>query len=102
MLKEKVNKKESNPHYLSFSFSQSILPNFLIDKTETDDYLIIKRTSNRTKFALTIPQNSTEQEVFINSIIVLQKNSNRINAEVTIRSDDFSKGALKKEIIFQT
>lgn len=105
MLKEEVEREESNkgnPHYPSFNFSQSILPNFLIDKTETDDKFIVKRTSNNTKFALTIPQNSIEQEVFNKSIIVLQKTSNSINAEVTIRSDDFIKGALKKEIIFQT
>ena len=105
MLKEKVERKQSNkgnPHYTSFNFSQSILPNFFIDKTETNNHLIIKRTSNKTKFALTIPQNSVEEEVFLNSIIVLQKTSNSISAEVTIRSDDFTKGALKKDIIFQT
>ncbi|MEG1236716.1 MAG: ATP-binding protein [Flavobacterium sp.] len=79
-----------------------VLSNLHINYRENQTEYVIERNQIRHKFALTLAQNSICDDVFLQSIILLKNDSNMIEAKITIRSDDFSKGALIKNIIFNT
>lgn len=69
---------------------------------ETEDYFKIERLPRNHKSAIIIPQNSTYNDVFLQSIILFSNSDNLIEAQVIIRSDEFSDGALKKLIKFKS
>jgi len=79
-----------------------ILPNFRVSIEEKDAYFIISRTMfQRTKTSMTIAQNETFIEIFQNEFLVLKNDSCTINIEVTVRSDDFTDGALQQKFQIQ-
>ncbi len=94
--KEYQRKKANSP--LSMSFVQNSTPILNIHTTTkvTEEIFGIQRNAIKSKYAITIPQNSIYEDVFLQSVILLQNSENIINAEVIIRSDDFKDGALKK------
>lgn len=80
-----------------FSMLRSV--NSHVDTTENRDSIFIKLTKLRQqKFALNIPQKSTEKDIFQQEIVLLNDSLSTIKAEVVVRSDDFSAGVMKQEI----
>jgi hypothetical protein len=75
--------------------------NFIID--EKEEYVLIKpRGLINRKFDFCLPQESVESDIFQQELVIMeldpeQRKTDIIFAEVTIRSDDFSEGLLKKK-----
>ncbi len=102
-LQDKENEKKQSISYLPvITAFNPIINNFHVSFSETDTQFTFERTPLNQKFAVTLKQNSVYKEIFLQSIILLQDSSNMIEAEVIIRSDDFTKGALIKNINFET
>lgn len=99
--KENLQKK-SSPFSPIVHIINPILSNIHINSRENEAEFIVERNQLKNKFALTLAQNSINDNVFLQSIILLERNSNIIEAQVLIRSDDFTKGALIKNITFET
>lgn len=100
--KENQRKKANSPYPISFTqIKTPILNNHTTTKV-TDEIFGIQRNPIKSKYGITIPQNSVFEDVFLQSVILLQNSENIIEAEVIIRSDDFIDGALKKTINFNT
>ncbi|PWJ97390.1 putative DNA-binding protein [Flavobacterium araucananum] len=93
--------KKSSP-FLSSVYLNPIVSNMYITSRENETEFIVERNQLKQKFALTLPQNSVNDNVFLESIILLERKSNLIEAQVLVRSDDFTKGALIKNITFET
>lgn len=75
--------------------------NFNVDFKEYEDYVIISRNIRpQKKSAITLKQHSIMGDIFFQELLVLNLDVEEINAEVTIRSDDFTEGPLVKELIF--
>ena len=72
-----------------------------IDFKEEYDYVLITRNSLTRKTAISLPQNSSEKDIFCQYLFVFDKKEHQIRAELTIRSDDFTEGLLIKELIFK-
>ncbi|MEP6262829.1 MAG: ATP-binding protein [Gillisia sp.] len=99
-IKEKNRKK--NSHFgVNFDFVQAPIFNLDIGFKEEDDFVIIERYPRANKTAITLSQNSMENDIFQGHLFVLQKEFNEIEATVTIRSDDFTNGALTKQVVFK-
>lgn len=98
--KENLQKKSSS--ILSAVYLNPIVSNMYITSRENETEFIVERNQLKHKFALTLPQNSVNDNIFLESIIILEGKSNLIEAQVLIRSDDFTKGALIKNITFET
>jgi hypothetical protein len=90
--------KDKNKPSSMFSIAPGILPNFRVSIKEKEAYFIISRTMfQRTKTTMTIAQNETFTKVFHGDFLVVKKDPCKINIEVTVRSDDFTDGALQQE-----
>jgi len=100
---EKDRKKKPQSSFdISIISNRTPIINSAINTKDTDETFSIERNPIRQKFGITIPQNSILSDIFMQCVILLEKNNNKIEAEVIIRSDDFKNGALKKAITFLT
>ncbi len=96
----KENKREKSP--LGVRFDLINPPNFNLDigfEVE-DDFVKLERYARSNKTAINLPQNSSVKDIFHRHLYVLQNQNNEIEATLTIRSDEFTNGALIKQIIF--
>lgn len=85
--------KKENSNYIPFT--KAVIPNLHIANEETEDYFIFRRTKLRNmKTAASLLQNETENDIFSNEILILHKEKGSIVVDITIRSDDFTDGAL--------
>ncbi|WP_051935912.1 helix-turn-helix domain-containing protein [Salegentibacter sp. Hel_I_6] len=97
----KEQDRKRNSHFgVNLDFHTPIF-NLDISFQEEDDFVSIERYTRSNKTAISLPQNSKEIDVFQGHLFVLQKEINKIEATVIIRSDDFTNGALIKQIIFK-
>lgn len=95
VLKKKLRKikaKNSSVHDLQTIDFLNIHVNF----SEKEDFVLIARN-----MAINLSQNSSEKDIFDQYLYVLQEQSNEVRAEIIIRSDDFTEGALIQELIFK-
>lgn len=99
-LKEK-QKKKSNGFGISFEVIQPQIMNLHVDYQEKENYIVISRNSLAKKTAISLPQNSSENDIFCKHLFVLGEDADEIEAVLTIRSDDFTDGSLVKELIFK-
>lgn len=76
-------------------------PNFHVSITEDEEYILVHRNKLTRKTAISLPQHSNERDVFCEYLFVVQNEKHEIRAEVIIRSDAFTEGPLKKELIFK-
>ena len=83
--------------YMMPEFYSPILPPFNTSIEDSPDSLIITRNGNP---GINISQNSIEKYVFDKQLLILGKESASVRADVTIRSDDFTEGALFKSLEF--
>jgi hypothetical protein len=96
VLKRELRKKTQNTSPLTHSFDPIIeMPNLNVKFVESGDHILVASS-------LKIEQNSKIDDIFEGVVCVLQEKSNRILAEVCIRSDDFTKGALIVQLEFIT
>jgi hypothetical protein len=101
-IQEKENRqKKSSPFIPIMTHINPVLSNIHINSRENETEFIVERNQVKHKFAITLTQNSVYDNIFLQSIILLEKKSNIIEAQVVIRSDDFTKGALIKNITFE-
>ena len=103
LLKELKNqrKKKSNGLEINFEMIHPQLMNQNIQFRENDSYVIIERNSLAKKTAINLAQNSSEMDVFCQHLFVLGDKFDEVNAELTIRSDDFTEGSLIKQLTFK-
>lgn len=102
-LKRELRKtrKKSISLGIDIEMIQPQIKNFHIDFKDEDNYILIKRNSLSRRTAISLPQNSSEMDIFCQHLFVLEKEEHEIMAELTIRSDDFTEGLLIKELIFK-
>jgi len=98
---KKTRKKKSSGFGIDFDIIQPPAINMHIDFKEDGDCVLISRNSLARKTAISLPQNSSEKDIFCQHLFVLEKEVEEIKAELTIRSDDFTEGLLVKELIFR-
>jgi hypothetical protein len=102
-IQKKENQQKKSSLFMStVQVINPILSNIHINSRENETEFTVERNQLKHKFALTLSQNSVNENIFLQSIILLEQNSNIIEAQVIIRSDDFTKGALIKNITFET
>jgi len=94
-------RKKSISLGIDFEMIQPQIINFHIDVKDEDDYVFITRNILARKTAISLPQNSSETDIFNQHLFVLEKEEHEIKAELIIRSDDFTEGLLIKELIFK-
>ena len=99
-LKNKTRKK-SNDFGIDFELIQPPIINMHIDFKEENEYVLISRNTLARRTAVSLPQNSSEKDIFCQHLFVLDKAANEIKAKLTIRSDDFTEGLLVKELLFK-
>ena len=88
-----MNEQSSNRSIIT----NVVLPNFHVENEEKDEYFIFRRTKLRNmKTAVSIAQLYTEKEVYGKEILIIFNESCKVSFEVTIRSDDFTEGALNQ------
>lgn len=97
----KKQKKKSSGFGIDFEVIQPQIVNLHVDYKEKDNFVIISRNSLAKKAAINLAQNSSESDIFCQSLFVLGDNFDEIKAELTIRSDDFTEGSLIKELTFK-
>lgn len=91
---ERIINEQSSNHS---SYTNVFLPNFDFENEEKEEYFIFRRTKRQNmKTAVSIAQLYTEKEVYGNEILIIFNESCKVCFEVTIRSDDFSEGALNQ------
>lgn len=102
-LKKELEKtrKKSTSFGIDFEMIQPQINNMHIDFEEDEEYVFISRNSLARRTAISLSQNSSEKDIFCQHLFVLEKEAHEIMAELTIRSDDFTEGLLKKELIFK-
>jgi len=89
---ERIRKEQSSNYLYG---GNVILPNFHVDYEEDEEYFIFRRTKLRNmKTAVSLSQNEPEKEVFGKEILIIFNEPCKVSIEVTIRSDDFTDGAL--------
>jgi hypothetical protein len=87
-LRREIRKKSSNSSPMVGTYDPIIeMPSINVGFNEYEDHILLSTN-------LKILQNSKIKEVFDGILIILQKESNTINIEVFIRSDDFPQGAV--------
>jgi hypothetical protein len=102
-IKKAENSQKQKSYFSPINYSDNfVLSNLHINAEENKTEFIFQRNQLKNKFAITLKQNSVCENVFHQSIIVLEKKSNIIEAKVIIRSDDFTNGAFIKNITFET
>lgn len=97
----KKNRKKSNGFGGNFELIQPQLMNFNINFQEKEDYFLISRNGKFNKTAISLAQNSSENDIFCKHLFILTKDADEIKAELTIRSDDFTEGSFVKELTFR-
>ena len=99
-LSELEKEYEKKANYGLFIPSSNINYNNLRVEFINQNPVIIRRVKlMNQKNAIRLQQNSKKKNIFCNEIIILNHdNYNNIEAEIIIRSDDFSKGLLKQKI----
>jgi hypothetical protein len=100
--KNKYNAKKASSFAPIVTPINPVLSNIHIDAKENNNEFIVARNPLKHKFAITLAQNSVDNDIFLKSIMILEDKSNVIDATVVIRSDDFTKGAITKNIQFTT
>ena len=98
-LKNKT-RKMSNNFGTNFELIQPLPINLHINFKEEDQYVLISRNKLSRRTAVSLPQGSSEKDIFDQYLFVLEKEAHEIKAELKIRSDDFTEGPLVKELIF--
>ncbi|KAF2334556.1 helix-turn-helix domain-containing protein [Flavobacterium nitrogenifigens] len=101
-IKRQESKKTNSVYFPPIASANFIMNNLHLNKEENETEFIVQRNPLKSKFALTLAQNSISENIFQEAIIVLDKQSSIIDAKVIIRSDDFTKGALTKNIRYIT
>ncbi|RXM41696.1 hypothetical protein, partial [Flavobacterium sp. YO64] len=102
-IKKAENDQKQKNYFSPINYSDNfVLGNLHINAEENKTEFIVERNQLKNKFAITLKQNSVCENVFHQSIIVLEKKPNIIEAKVIIRSDDFTNGAFIKNITFET
>lgn len=94
--RNKVRNEQTSSIFMTPVFESPILgPNF----ERKDNYILV---SSLFVNSLKIKQKSIEEDYFSKSILVLKEDNltYKVNAEVIIRSDDFSEGLLKENVEF--
>lgn len=97
----KKTRKKSIGFGIDFEMIQPQINNLHIDFKDEEEFVFISRNSLARKTAISLPQNSSEKDIFCQHLFVLEKDEHEIKAELIIRSDDFTEGLLKKELIFK-
>lgn len=96
-LEEKMREDDRmNNGYLSQISTTSNIFSFY-NLTREENYVIISFTGK----PIRLSQNSIEREIFSRNLIILFGDVDKVNAKVIIRSDSFTKGALRKKITFK-
>lgn len=99
--KLKKTKKKNSSFGIQVEMIQPQINNMHIDYKENLDSVFIARNNLTRRTAISLPQNSSEKDIFCQHLFVLEKEEHEIKAELIIRSDDFTEGLLKKELIFK-
>lgn len=96
-LKQQFNKSKNQFNYGLSSIE--IEPMDLdVHFKDNQDYIHVSRIKLRNqRYALILAQQEIENDVFNKKIIIINKGSDTIKAELIIRSDDFSEGILLKQ-----
>ncbi|WP_316828593.1 ATP-binding protein [Pedobacter miscanthi] len=88
--KERERKRQSS----MFGFTdlpRVYVPNQHITLKQDEDFITVKRDRKRNiAGALTIAQHDTDNEIFLNDLIVIGRDTDRLKGTLTLRSDDFS------------
>ncbi|WP_224996929.1 ATP-binding protein [Cesiribacter sp. SM1] len=88
----------------SFKYDLSLMQpsNFHVNFENKDSHIVISRNriGNRPS-ALSIPQNSSEKEIFFQDLVLVESKVDIIRAQVIIRSDGFTDGALVQEVEYK-
>ena len=93
--------KDNSNHFAYSTFTHQVI-NLEVSYEEKQDYVLVSRNFTRQqKTAISLPQGSTEIDIFRKYLLLLNKDADEINAEVTIRSDDFTEGPLIEKLIFK-
>lgn len=106
-LEKEIKKIKKNQNKNNFSFGldydlmQTNIGNLHVTCKDEKDFVKIYRNGVTKKVAINIPQNSSESDIFLQHLFVLGEDFDEIKAEVTIRSDSFTEGALIKELTFR-
>jgi len=101
-LEQKLNKQERKNSDIFDIKTLSIGP-LSFHTEETPDSLVVSTTKMiNQKNAINIPQQGIEKDIFCQYLFVLENEPNIIQAELTIRSDDFTEGVLIENIEFKT
>jgi hypothetical protein len=98
------NSTESILDYTMISgfVKELITPNFNVDTEETPTEFIVGKNSRRNRTSVIMPQYSRLDAVFDKTIFLITEQNLVINAQVTIRSDDFEDDPLVKTLFFNT
>lgn len=99
-LKSIIFEQKSNyPFAISIEMAQ--IPNLFVTFKDEKDYVLITRNTLNRKAAVSLPQHSSEADIFFQQIFVLSENPSEIKADLIVRSDDFVDGPLKRELVFK-
>jgi predicted HTH transcriptional regulator len=73
--------------------------NFDVSLEDYSEFLLISRIALRyQKNAINLPQKAIERDIFCQYLFIVAQEPTPINAELIIRSDDFTEGILKEKI----
>lgn len=97
----KKSRKKSSSFGFDIEISQPQINNMHIDFEDEEQFVFIARNSLARTTAISLPQNSSEKDIFCQHLFVVENEQHEIKAELIIRSDDFTEGLLKKELIFK-
>jgi predicted HTH transcriptional regulator len=97
----KKSRKKSSAFGFDIEMIQPQINNMHIDFEEEEEFVFIARNSLARATAISLPQNSSEEDIFCQHLFVVENEAHEIMAELIIRSDDFTEGLLKKELIFK-
>ena len=98
---ERKLRKKSGSTSIGFGIESIQPPNLHISYSDEYDHIFLERNCLGRKSAISLAQHSIEKDVFCQFLFVLEEEPQEIFAELILRSDDFTNGPLKKEIIFK-
>jgi len=95
--KELAKQKRGNSGPFMLHSTAVELPNIHVNVESYEDYIYLRHIKMRhEKTALSIPQKSTEEDVFGQSLLLYEEEPIPIELEIAIRSDDFTDGIWRK------
>ena len=97
----KKSRKKSSVFGFDIEMTQPQINNMHIDFKEEEEFVFIARNSLARTTAISLPQNSSEEDIFCQHLFVVENEAHEIMAELIIRSDDFTEGLFKKKLIFK-